>query len=102
MRYRFEWDPRKAQGNLRKHGIGFESAAELFRDPFALSLYDESYSESEERWITLGKDSRETLLVVVHTFSMTGENVDDAVIRIISARKATSVEMVQYERQEQE
>ena len=48
MRYTFEWDPVKAKENLRKHGTSFEDAAELFLDPFAVSILDEEHSEEEE------------------------------------------------------
>lgn len=54
MRYTFEWDPRKAKENLRKHRVSFDRAAELFRDPVAISLADEEHSETEERWVTIG------------------------------------------------
>lgn len=54
MQYHFEWDPAKARSNLRKHGVSFEQAATVFRDPRALSLYDRQHSATEERWMTLG------------------------------------------------
>ena len=40
VRYEFEWDPQKARWNRRKHGVGFEQAATVFRDPRAAPLYD--------------------------------------------------------------
>ena len=43
--YRFAWDPEKAAANRGKHGVTFEQAATVFRDPLALSLYDEEHSE---------------------------------------------------------
>ena len=67
FQYRFEWDPHKAVANRRKHGIGFEQAATVFRDPLAVSIYDEDHSENEERWITLGQAENGSLLVLVHT-----------------------------------
>ena len=39
--YHFEWDPAKAAGNRRRHGVGFEQAATVFKDPLALSVFDE-------------------------------------------------------------
>ena len=69
MRYTFEWDPVKAKENLRKHGISFECAAELFLDPLAVSLFDQEHSEAEERWVTMGRDGSGRVLVLVHTFS---------------------------------
>lgn len=94
FQYIFEWDPKKAFNNRRKHGVGFEQAALVFRDPQALSIYDQEHSETEDRWITLGK-SEENMLVVVHTCREISDN--KAIIRIISARRATKRERRQYE-----
>ncbi|MDT8322454.1 MAG: BrnT family toxin [Xanthomonadales bacterium] len=69
FQYHFEWDPAKAAGNRRKHGVGFELAATVFRDPLALSCFDEEHSEAEERWVTLGLAGNGRLLAVVHTFT---------------------------------
>jgi hypothetical protein len=93
--YHFEWDPAKAAGNRRKHGIGFELAATVFRDPLALSRFDEAYSETEERWVTLGQAENGSLLVVVHTFQEVDEH--NATVRIVSARLATRHEQRDYE-----
>jgi len=41
VNYDFEWDPVKAKSNYRKHGIGFDQAATVFRDPRAMSVFDE-------------------------------------------------------------
>lgn len=68
MQYNFEWDPAKAKENLNKHRVSFERAAEIFLDPFALSIFDDEHSAEEDRWITMGKDRNEVVLVVVHTF----------------------------------
>ena len=95
MRYTFEWDPIKAKENLRKHKVSFERAAEVFRDSMALSIFDEEHSEREERWVTIGKDSHESVLVLIHTFSKLA--VEECTIRIISARKANRTETRQYE-----
>jgi hypothetical protein len=95
MEYNFEWDPEKARENLRKHGILFENAAAVMQDPLALSIYDDSHSSGEEdRWITMGRVGHD-LLVVVHTFR--DVTADEAVVRIISARRATKGEQRQYE-----
>jgi len=95
MYYNFEWDSKKAKANLIKHKISFELAATIFQDPKALSIYDIEHSENEERWISLGISINGNLLVVVHTF----KQIDDetALIRIISARKATKNENKQYQ-----
>ncbi len=93
--YHFEWDPAKAAGNRRRHGVGFEQAATVFKDPLALSLFDEDHSETQERWVTLGQAENDKLVVVVHTY----QEIDtkNAAVRIISARPATKHEQRQYE-----
>ena len=95
MRYTFEWDPVKAKENLHKHGTSFEHAAELFLDPFAVSIFDEEHSEAEERWVTIGRDSQGRIVVLVHTFSEV--SAQEWKVRIISARRATKREARQYE-----
>ena len=95
LNYNFEWDPAKAQANIKKHKVGFDRATEIFLDPLMLTIYDEAHSEVEDRWITIGQDRNNVTLVVVHTF----REVDqlDAQIRIISARRATKKEDSQYQ-----
>jgi len=94
MQYRFAWNPRKAASNHDKHGVRFEVAATIFRDPNMLSIYDETHSDDEDRWLTLGLPSEGPLLIVHHTF----ESVDEetVLIRLISSRKATRREQAQY------
>ncbi|GJM27155.1 MAG: hypothetical protein DHS20C16_35700 [Phycisphaerae bacterium] len=92
--FHFEWDPEKAQRNFRKHKISFEQSAAVFGDPHALTIYDHEHSDDEERWVTLGLDNRGVPLVVCHTYH--AQSKDKAVIRIISARKATKNEDGQY------
>jgi uncharacterized protein len=87
---KFEWDEHKNKSNIHKHGVDFRDAAYVFSDPFALNLPDIEHSEDEERWLLLGKNLNENLLLVVHTFR-TGD-----AIRIISARKATATEKKTY------
>ncbi|CAN5504679.1 BrnT family toxin [soil metagenome] len=96
MRYNFEWDDRKAKANLRKHNVGFELAATIFRDPNLLSVPDEEHSESEERLITIGLDETQSLLVLVHKLERADQHV--SIIRIISARKATKGETKTHEK----
>jgi uncharacterized protein len=92
--YNFEWDPVKADSNLKKHAVTFEESATVFKDPNALSLFDPDHSENEDRWITLGLSEKARLLVVIHTFL---EKRDGTVnIRIISSRKATKQESLTY------
>lgn len=95
MRYTFEWDPIKAKENLRKHRISFDRAAEIFLDPLVISIVDEEHSEHEERWVSLGKDRRGSLLILIHTFLEV--SAEECKIRIISARKASKRETRQYE-----
>ena len=83
----FEWDDEKNQLNLRKHGIRFETAMYIFRDSNRIELYDEEHSEYEDRYLVIGQVHK--ILVVVYTER--GKN-----IRIISARKATSLERSLY------
>jgi uncharacterized DUF497 family protein len=93
FRYQFEWDPTKARRNVRKHGIALERAATVFLDPAALSEFDAQHSEREERWVTMGVDMAGVVLVVCHTYH---EAAAGAMIRLISARKATKREARQY------
>ena len=88
-----EWDPDKAKLNFRKHGIRFADAVAVLEDEFALTVRD-PFSEQEERWITLGKDAFDRLLIVVYTWR--GER-----IRLISARRATARERQQYEERDE-
>ena len=86
---RYEWDPAKAKTNFVKHRVRFADAVTVLEDDLALTIRD-PFSEEEERWITLGRDILNRLLVVVYTWR--GENV-----RLISARPATARETTQYE-----
>jgi hypothetical protein len=90
MAIKFEWDPRKARRNLRKHGIDFDEASTVFADTLSISIPDPSHSEDEERWVTMGLSNRRRLLVVVHT-------EEGAMFRIISARTADRLERRKYE-----
>jgi len=87
---RFEWDEDKNNANIRKHGIDFRDAIYVFADPFALNLPDDDHSEYEDRWLLLGVNLQAQTILVVHTFR------DDNVIRLISARKATTKEKAAY------
>ena len=94
MNYNFSWDIKKARQNIIKHNIKFENTATVLRDPNALSIFDEEHSLNEDRWMTMGIDSNGILLVVIHTFHQIDDENNN--IRIISARKATKVEIKQY------
>ena len=90
----FEWDPQKAKSNIEKHGVSFEEASTVFRDPLSLTINDPLHSTGEVRMVQIGISHKDRLLVVVHTER--GDN-----IRIISARKATKKERKIYESNEQ-
>ncbi len=86
----YEWDPNKEKSNFRKHGIKFADAVGVFEDENAITIEDDDARES--RFITIGMDFLNRILVVVYTFR-------NIVIRIISARKATARERKMYEEQ---
>ena len=89
----YEWDPNKAKSNYKKHGVRFADAVGVFEDENAITVQDEH--ESEDRFVTIGRDFLSRILVVVYTFR-------EIVIRIISARKATASERKMYEEQNEE
>lgn len=91
---RFEYDEGKNRQNLAKHGIDFDTAAIVFDDPWALTLRDEAH-EDEERFITLGEIAPGVVLFVVHTCFAAADG--EEVIRLVSARAATSTEQRRYE-----
>ena len=91
MSLRFEWDPRKAAANFRKHGVSFEDAESVFADERARLIDDPDHSADEERFLLLGLSSSLRLLVVAHCYREAG-----GIIRIISARKATREEQGFY------
>jgi uncharacterized protein len=93
--WNFDWDPAKASANFAKHGVSFQHAATVLLDSFALTVFDADHSEGEQRWVTLGLSASGPLLAVVHTIDETGPQ--SANVRIISARRATSSEMRDYE-----
>ncbi len=91
---RFEWDNNKNKINIKKHNISFDEAKEIFEDPLHISILDKRFSYFEERWITLGESKKRKLLVVANLFF---DDLGEEIIRIISAREATSHEQRQYE-----
>ena len=86
----FEWDDKKADLNLRKHGISFEEASTVFGDELSITIEDPLHSQNENRYILIGQSIHSKTLVVVHL-----EKTNS--IRIISARKATKKEKKFYE-----
>jgi hypothetical protein len=86
------WNTKKAAANIRDHGIEFSHAATVLDDPMAVTIEDTRHEE--QRFVTIGSDILERVLVVVYTYS--GEEE----IRLISARKATPRERRIYEEKE--
>ena len=62
----FEWDPKKADTNKRKHGVTFQEGTTVFGDPLAITYIDPDHSGDEERHITFGLSIQKRLLVVSH------------------------------------
>ncbi|WP_353237118.1 BrnT family toxin [Limnohabitans sp.] len=91
MTLRFEWDPKKASSNEKKHGVSFEEARTVFFDENAKLIDDPDHSEDEDRFVLLGLSSTLRVILVCHCYRDEG-----GVIRIISARKASSHESKQY------
>ena len=91
MDIEFEWDNRKASGNVRKHGISFEEARTAFFDESAVLYHDPDHSDEEDRFLLLGNSFKLNTVVVCHCFRES-ENK----IRIISARKADKSEQTEY------
>ena len=90
----FEWDPLKAESNIRKHGVSFEEAVDAFLDPSAISTLNRVV-HGEQRWQTIGMVTGVLLLFIAHTVH-TSEG-EDEVVRVISARKALRKERRAYE-----
>lgn len=87
---KFEWDPQKAEKNLKKHAVSFHEAASVLGDALSLTYPDPNHSAREHRFITVGMSRSGGVLMVAHTDR--GDN-----IRIISARKTTRKERKYYE-----
>ena len=88
---RFEWDDRKSRTNKQKHKVSFEEAQSVFLDENAIRFFDPDHSQTEDRFLMLGMSFTLRVLVVCHCY-----RDDDAVIRIISARKADKREQAHY------
>jgi len=89
---RFEWDEKKNQSNLAKHGIDFQTAQLIFDDPHCVTFIERT-TNGEPRWHGIGSAEGLIVLVVVHTYVEAGA---DEMIRI-SARQATRRERQLYE-----
>jgi len=84
----YEWDPRKAADNLRKHGVDFADAIVALEDPLALTMLDPD-SNGEVRFVNIGRDAAGRLLVTIFT-------PRGPLIRVISSRRATRGESRTY------
>ena len=83
----FEFDEAKSQANLEKHGIDFEAAQKLWRDPYLLEI--RTKSEDEPRLLLIGKIAEKHWSAVV--------TYRDARIRLISVRRSRKKEVELYE-----
>jgi uncharacterized protein len=92
IQMRLTWDEAKNRSNRRKHGISFDTAARVFLDPLHISRQDRIV-EGEERWQTIGMVDGVLLILVAYTVI----EEEDEVIRIISARRVTRQERIEYE-----
>jgi uncharacterized DUF497 family protein len=87
-----EWHQAKAQANFTLHGVRFDLAKTVFKDPFAVELVDDREDYGKERFVIIGMAEGDVLLLVAYTER-------DECIRIISARRATQNEEDNYFRQ---
>lgn len=87
----YEWDPKKAAANLRKHKVSFDEATSVFTDPFALTFDDPDHSLDETRLITIGTSDKQRIRFLGHA-----DRGEDHV-RIIHARPATKTEAYGYQ-----
>jgi len=92
MKSEFEWHDTKAEANLQTHGVSFDLAKTVFKDPFAIERLDDRKDYAEERFVIIGMAEGHVLLFVAYT-----EREDR--IRIISARRVTQHEQDDYYRQ---
>jgi uncharacterized DUF497 family protein len=91
MKLEFEWHQAKAEANWRAHGVSFDLAKTVFRDPFAIERLDDRADCGEERFVMIGMAEGSILLFVAYT-----ERKNSDRIRIISARRATQYEQDDY------
>ena len=85
-----EFDPKKDAANVRKHGVSLSEGDGVLNDPLALTVED-GLAEGEQRFVTIGMNAFESLMVVVHSYRGSGS-------RIISVRKADPKERRNYEK----
>ena len=85
----FEWHDAKAEANLQAHGVSFDLAKTVFKDPFAVERLDDRENYGEARFVLIGMAEGNVVLFVAYT-----ERED--LVRIISARRATQNEQDDY------
>jgi uncharacterized DUF497 family protein len=89
MELDFEWHKAKAEANFRRHGVSFDLATTVFRDPFAVERLDDREEHGEERFVIIGMAEGKVLLFVAYPER-------EERIRIISARRVTQYEQDDY------
>jgi uncharacterized DUF497 family protein len=87
----YEWDPKKARENIKRHKVSFDEATSVFTDPLALTFDDPDHSQEEQRYATIGTSRKQRIVFLAHV-----DRGDDHV-RIISARSATATEAHAYQ-----
>jgi hypothetical protein len=87
---KFEWDPKKAAENAKRHTVDFQEATTVFGDPLEVTIPDPDHSESEARFLSLGQSAGNRILVVAYTER-------EGTIRLIHARVAAPKERRAYE-----
>ncbi len=90
----FEWDEKKAELNLKKHGVSFLEASTVFGGLSAKMFYDDEHSDNEKREFIVGYSKSDRLLIVYFT------ERENRKLRIISARKPTKLERQDFEENE--
>jgi len=90
---KFDWNPAKADINIKKHGVSFEESRSVFYDEFAVQFFDQDNSDVEDRFLMLGMSNETNILIVCHC-----ERDNGNTILIISSRKATKNEQKHYRR----
>ena len=84
---KFEWDETKRLLNIQRHQIDFVGIEEVFQG-LTVTIIDDRFDYGEERFVTFGL-LNSVVLVIVHTETTKK-------IRIISVRKATKNEEIEY------
>jgi uncharacterized protein len=91
----YDWDPAKDAVNRRKHGLPLAAGIPALEDRGAYSWIDDRFDYGETRNVTLGRNAQ-SILVVVSTEKIRADDNEKEVVRIISVRKAVSVETDWY------